>query len=148
MITMARIKLLIPEQKIFSTEIAVRITDLNYGNHVGNDALVRILHEARVQWLTSKNYTELNIEGASLIMADLAVEYKGESFYGDLLIIEIAVGEISKAGFELYYIIHVNRNANNILIAKAKTGMVCFNYEEKKVREIPEKFAQLLSFIN
>ncbi len=145
---MARVKLLIPERKIFSTEIAVRITDINYGNHVGNDALVRILHEARVQWLTSKNYTELNIEGASLIMADLAVEYKGESFYGDLLIIEIAVGEISKAGFELYYIIHVNRNANNILIAKAKTGMVCFNYEEKKVREIPEKFAQLLSFIN
>lgn len=145
---MARVKLLIPERKIFSTEIAVRITDINYGNHVGNDALVRILHEARVQWLTSKNYTELNIEGASLIMADLAVEYKGESFYGDLLIIEIAVGEISKAGFELYYIIHINRNANNILIAKAKTGMVCFNYEEKKVREIPEKFAQLLSFIN
>ena len=145
---MARVKLIIPERKIFFTEIAVRITDINYGNHVGNDALVRILHEARVQWLTSKNYTELNIEGASLIMADLAVEYKGESFYGDLLIIEIAVGEISKAGFELYYIIHVNRNANNILIAKAKTGMVCFNYEEKKVREIPEKFAQLLSFIN
>ena len=148
MITMARIKLLIPEQKIFSTEIAVRITDLNYGNHVGNDAFVRILHEARVQWLTSKNYTELNIEGASLIMADLAVEYKGESFYGDLLIIEIAVGEISKAGFELYYIIHVNRNANNILIAKAKTGMVCYNYEEKKVRELPEKFVELLSFKN
>ena len=148
MITMARIKLLMPEQKIFSTEIAVRITDLNYGNHVGNDAFVRLIHEARVQWLSSNNYTELNIEGASLIMADLAVEYKGESFYGDLLIIEIAVGEISKAGFELYYIIHVNRNANNILIAKAKTGMVCYNYEEKKVRELPEKFVQLLSFKN
>ena len=140
--------MIIPERKIFFTEIAVRITDINYGNHVGNDALVRILHEARVQWLTSKNYTELNIEGASLIMADLTVEYKGESFYGDLLKIEIAIGEISKAGFELYYIIHVNRNANNILIAKAKTGMVCFNYEEKKVREIPEKFVQLLSFKN
>ena len=148
MITMARVKLLIPEQKIFSTEIAVRITDLNYGNHVGNDAFVRLIHEARVKWLSSNNYTELNIEGASLIMADLAVEYKGESFYGDLLIIEIAVGEISKAGFELYYIIHVNRNANNILIAKAKTGMVCYNYEEKKVRELPEKFVQLFSFKN
>jgi len=145
---MARIKLLLPERKIFSTEIAVRITDINYGNHVGNDAFVRLIHEARVQWLSSNNYTELNIEGASLIMADLAVEYKGESFYGDVLNVEIAVGEISKAGFELYYIIHVNRSANNILIAKAKTGMVCYNYEEKKVREIPEKFVQLLSFKN
>ena len=148
MITMARIKLLMPEQKIFSTEIAIRITDINYGNHVGNDAFVRLIHEARVQWLSSNNYTELNIEGASLIMADLAVEYKGESFYGDVLKVEIAVGEISKAGFELYYLIHVNRNANNILIAKAKTGMVCYNYEEKKVRELPEKFVHLLSFKN
>ena len=145
---MSRVKLIIPERKIFSTEIAVRITDINYGNHVGNDAFVRLIHEARVQWLTSKNYTELNIEGVSLIMADLAVEYKGESFYGDVLKVDIAVGEISRAGFELYYQINVNRDGNNTLIVKAKTGMVCFNYEEKKVRELPEKFIMLLSSKN
>ncbi len=141
---MGRVKLLIPEHKIFSTEIAVRITDINYGNHVGNDAFVRLIHEARVQWLARENYTELNIEGASLIMADLAVEYKGESFYGDILKIDISVGEISRAGFELYYQIQVNRNENRILIAKAKTGMVCYNYAEKKVRELPEKFSAIL----
>ena len=142
---MSRVKLLIPENKIFTTSIEVRIADINYGNHVGNDAFVRLIHEARVQWLTAEDYTELNIEGASLIMADLAVEYKGESFYGDVLKIEIAVGEISRAGFELYYQIHTNRNGNNVLIAKAKTGMVCYNYEEKKVRELPEKFIALLN---
>lgn len=142
---MARIKLAIPEQKIFSTAIAVSITDINYGNHVGNDAFVRLVHEARVQWLSSNNYTELNIEGASLIMADLAVQYKAESFYGDVLQIEIAVGEISRAGFELYYQITTNRDGETLLIAKAKTGMVCYNYDEKKVRELPEKFIALLS---
>ncbi len=145
---MSRVKLLIPERKIFSTEIGVRITDLNYGNHVGNDAFVRIIHEARVQWLAAENYTELNIEGASLIMADLAVEYKAESFYGDVLIIEITVGEISRAGFELYYQINTNRTGNNILVLKAKTGMVCYNYDEKKVRELPQKFSNLLSSVN
>ena len=142
---MARVKLLIPNHKIFATEIGVRITDINYGNHVGNDAFVRIVHEARVQWLTSNNYTELNIEGTSLIMADLAVEYKGESFYGDILKVEITVGEISRAGFELYYQIQTNRNGNSFLIVKAKTGMVCYNYEEKKVRELPERFIALLN---
>ncbi|MFN0081682.1 MAG: acyl-CoA thioesterase [Ferruginibacter sp.] len=145
---MIRVKLLMPEHKIFSTEIAVRITDINYGNHVGNDAFVRFIHEARVQWLAKENYTELNIEGASLIMADLAVEYKGESFYGDILKIDIAVGEISRAGFELYYQIHVNRHEHRILIAKAKTGMVCYNYIEKKVSALPEKFSALLQSTN
>ena len=145
---MARIKLAIPAQKIFSTEITVRITDINYGNHVGNDAFVQLIHEARVQWLSSNNYTELNIEGASLIMADLAVEYKAESFYGDVLQIEITVGEISRAGFELYYEITTTRAGKNILIAKAKTGLVSFNYEEKKVRELPLKFIELLNAKN
>lgn len=145
---MARINLAIPEQKIFSTEIAVRITDINYGHHVGNDAFVRLIHEARVMWLSSNHYTELNIEGASLIMADLAVEYKAESFYGDVLKIEIAVGNISRAGFELYYQIITTRDGQNILIAKAKTGLVSFNYEEKKVRELPVKFIELLNTKN
>ena len=145
---MARIKLAIPSQKIFSTEMAVRISDINYGNHVGNDAFVQFIHEARVQWLSSNNYTELNIEGASLIMADLAVEYKAESFYGDLLQIEIAVGEISRAGFELYYQITTTRDGKSILVAKAKTGLVSFNYEEKKVRELPLKFIELLNAKN
>ena len=145
---MARIKLAIPAQKIFSTEITVRITDINYGNHVGNDAFVQLIHEARVQWLSSNNYTELNIEGASLIMADLAVEYKAESFYGDVLQIEITVGEISRAGFELYYEITTTRAGKNILIAKAKTGLVSFNYEEKKVRELPLKFIEFLNTKN
>ena len=63
---MSRVKLLIPENKIFTTNIEVRITDINYGNHVGNDAFIRLIHEARVQWLTAEDYTELNIEGASL----------------------------------------------------------------------------------
>ena len=145
---MARVKLLIPERKIFSTEIGVRITDINYGNHLGNDALVSLLHEARMQWLRTLNYTELNIEGASLIMADLAVEYKGESFYGDVLIIAIAIGEISKASFEIYYHLTTNRLDKNVTIAKAKTGLVCYDYKEKKVIELPQKFIGFLNSTN
>ncbi len=142
---MGRIKLTIPPQKIFSTEIAVRITDINYGDHLGNDALVSILHEARMQWLASINYTELNIENAALIMADLAVEYKAESFYGDILLINIFIGEITKVSFEIYYEITTNRNEIKILISRAKTGMVCYDYDAKKVMSISEKFASIIN---
>ena len=141
---MARIKIEIPERKIFSTTIPIRITDINYGNHLGNDALISILHEARVQWLASENYTELNAGGTSLIMADLAVEYKGEGFYGDKLTVEIAIGEISKVSFEIFYEITTTRNDKNILIAKAKTGMICFDYETRKIVGMPENFKMIL----
>jgi YbgC/YbaW family acyl-CoA thioester hydrolase len=142
---MARVKLEIPVHKIFTANIPVRITDINYGNHVGNDALVSIVHEARVQWLAQNNYTELNVGGAALIMADLAIEYKAESFYGDTLTVAISIGEITKISFEIFYEITIARNDKKILIANAKTGMVCFDYEARKVTSIPEAFGQMIN---
>ncbi|MEQ1554689.1 MAG: thioesterase family protein [Ferruginibacter sp.] len=142
---MARVKLQIPQKRLFETQIPVRITDINYGNHLGNDALVSIVHEARVRWLAANNFTELNIGGASLIMGDLAVEYKNESFYGDILHISIAVDEISKVSFEILYEITVCRNTKTTLIANAKTGMVCYEYNAKKVVAIPTSFLEFLS---
>ncbi len=53
---MSRIKIEMPEIKLTAIKIPVRISDINYGNHVGNDAFVFILHEARIQWLQQHNY--------------------------------------------------------------------------------------------
>jgi acyl-CoA thioester hydrolase len=142
---MARIKLDIPDNSLAVIEVRVRVTDMNYGNHLGNDALVSILHEARAVWLKQLGLSELNIGGASLIMADLAVVYKQESYFGDLLKVRIVAGEVSKAGFELYYEVIANRGEQTMLIAQAKTGMVCYDYEKKKVSALPQSFAAILS---
>lgn len=141
---MARIKLDFPDKVLGTVEIPLRITDMNYGNHLGNDALVSILHEARVKWLNALNYTELNVEGAGLIMGELVVSYLNESFYGDILTVQLASGDITGAGFELYYLVETNRNGKKISIAKARTGMVCFDYSTRKVTPIPEKFLPVL----
>ncbi len=137
---MARIKIQVQGKKIASLKIQVRITDINYGNHLGNDALVGILQEARMQWLQQFNYTELNVEGIGLIMSDLAVEYKNESFYGEELTIALFVADVTAVSFELYYSI---TNEDDRLIAKAKTGIVCYSYEQKKVTGMPAELAHL-----
>jgi len=138
---MARVKLQIPANEIFATQVIENIGDINYGNHLGNDSLVTILHEVRVRWLKSLERSELNIGGCGLIMADLAVEYKLESFYGDELSIFISVGEIAGVSFELFYRV---TNHDNKLVAKAKTGMVCYNYDLKKATTIPDSFKKHL----
>lgn len=135
---MARIKIDFPEKILARVQVPVRITDMNYGNHLGNDALVSLIHEARVKWLTQLGYSELEAGGAGLIMSDLAVTYSNESFYGDVLDISLAAGEISRAGFELFYLIETTRNGTIIPVAKAKTGMVCYDYANKKVVALPE----------
>ncbi|MFT3910605.1 MAG: thioesterase family protein [Ferruginibacter sp.] len=134
---MGRIKIDMPSKVIGTIDIPVRISDINYGNHLGNDSLVSLIHEARVLWLKKHHYTELNAAGAGLIMGDLAVEYLNESFYGDILTISIAAGEISKVSFELFYAIQTSRQEKNIFIAKAKTGMICYDYTNRKVMSIP-----------
>ena len=135
---MARIKLVMPATIIDTIYIAVRITDINYGNHLGNDSLVSIIHEARVLWLKKHRYTELDVAGAGLIMSDLAVEYVNESFYGDTLSITIAAGEISRVSFELFYLVETKRDEKSIVIARVKTGMICYDYANKKVMSVPE----------
>lgn len=138
---MARIKVDIPDNILLVVKLPVRISDINYGNHLGNDALISIIHEARVVWLKSGNYMETKIEQAALIMSDLAVEYKAEAFYGDELSVAISVGDIGRVNFDIYFSV---TNQHNMLIAKAKTGMVCFDYTTKKVVQLPEKFREFL----
>ncbi|KAA9340296.1 acyl-CoA thioesterase [Adhaeribacter soli] len=139
---MARIQLQLPAKFSFQTEIPVRITDLNYGAHLGNDALLSMVHEARVQYLKSLGYSELNLEGAGLIMADSAIIYKGEGFYGDVLTVKVAAADLNKYGFDLYY--HFS-NQHGKEIAHAKTGLLCFDYTTRKLMALPEAAAEKLS---
>jgi YbgC/YbaW family acyl-CoA thioester hydrolase len=141
---MARLKIEIPQKLLVSVSIPVRITDINYGNHVGHNSMVEIIHEARVQFLKKQGFTELNVAGTALIMRELLVEFKNESFYNDLLEIKIFSGEITGVSFELFYEISVMRNGQNIIIAVAKTGMVCYDYEIKKVKPVPEEMKLIL----
>ena len=136
---MARIKLALPETFSFTTTLPVRITDLNYGGHVGNDTILTLLHEARVQYLKNLGYSELDLAGVSLIMADVAIEFKAELFYGDALQAAVTAAEFTRAGFELYYKLFVPKEEKEVTIALAKTGMVCFNYNTRKVTAIPQE---------
>ena len=142
---MARLKIDIPEISRASFIIPVRITDINYGNHVGNNAMVEIIHEARVQFLSQYQFTEFDASGVSLIMSELSIEYKKEAFYKDELTVKVFPGEISAVGFDLFYSISAVRGDSIIIIAHAKTGMICYNYQTKKVERIPEKLKSILS---
>jgi acyl-CoA thioester hydrolase len=138
---MTRIKIELPEQFNFSTKIAIRITDLNYGGHVGNDTVLSLIHEARVQFLKHYGYEELKLEGVSLIMSDVGIEFKAELFYGDIVTAFVTPINFSRAGFDIYY----KLMRDETIVAIAKTGMICYNYDTRKVVSIPAKVKEKLS---
>lgn len=142
---MARVKISIPDSFRFQTTIPIRITDINYGGHVGNDSIVSLVHEARMQYLLSLGLTELDPGGTGLIMADLAVEFKAESFYGDQIKVAVAATEFSRVGFDLIYQLSKQAGDKHVVVALVKTGMVCFDYNTKRVTSVPVNFKDKLS---
>jgi len=135
---MPRIRIDLPETFSFSTSLPVRVTDLNYGNHVGNDKVLSILHEARLQYLISLGYSEQDLDGVSLIMADAALVFKQEMHYGDELLVSIRPEECSRVGFDLIYKVEKKAGEELITTVLAKTAMICFDYKLKKIVALPE----------
>ena len=135
---MARIKIDLPSKFSFSTTVPVRITDINFGGHVGNDTILSLVHEARAQFFTHYGYTELDFAGVGTIMSDVAIEYKNQTYYGDSILASVAVGEITKVAFDLFYKLEkFSADGKLVPVAFAKTWMVCYDYELKKVSAIP-----------
>ncbi|HLA68382.1 MAG TPA: thioesterase family protein [Bacteroidota bacterium] len=135
---MPRIKFDLPNKFHFSTEIPVRIGDINYGGHLGNDAVLSLAHEARVRFFRHHGWTELDVEGASIIMADAAIMFKAEAFYGDVLIVEVAVDDLTDLSCDLLY--KFTNKESRKEIARVKTGIVFFDYTSRKPIRMPESF--------
>lgn len=135
---MNRIKIRLPKVVHFVTEIPVRITDINYGNHLANDKILSICHEARVQFFNHFGFKELNIDGIGVIMSDAGVQYLKQAKYGDTLVVEISIDNISRCTFDLFY--HLKIASSNSTAFKVKTGMVFYNYDLGKIATTPLVF--------
>jgi len=145
---MSRIKINLPDRFSFTCTIPVRITDVNYGGHVGNDTVLSIIHEARMQFFKNHGYTEMDLAGSGTIMADVAIEFKNELFYGDMVEASVTAGEISRIGFALYYKLEKEIEGKRKLMAAARTGMVCYDYAKKKIVSVPEEARLKLTIDN
>lgn len=139
---MNRVRIQLPERKLFSTVLSIRVSDINYGRHLGNDAVLSLMHEARYRMFNSWGYkSDLEIEGVGTIQLDTAIQYKGEGFHGDVLTVVVFAGEVGSRTFELYYEV----KAGEKLVALGKTGLGIFDYEAKKMVSIPQPFLQKLT---
>ncbi len=135
---MPRVSLELPTTYHFTTEIPIRISDINYGGHLGNDSVLSILHEARLRMLVEQGWTELNIEQTGIIMSDCVIIFKSEAFYGESLRIQISVQDFTKFGCDLYYFVRERESGREV--AHAKTGIAFFDYSVRKLAPVPERF--------
>jgi acyl-CoA thioester hydrolase len=138
-----RIRIDLPEHFHFATEIPVFIGHINYGGHLDNALLLSIVSEARLRFLKSLGYTELDIEGVGTVVADAAVQYKAEAFHGDLLSVRLAAVNFDRKCFDFYW--QMVDGASGREVARGKTGVVFFDYAARRVTEVPAAFLRAIA---
>lgn len=142
---MPRVKLQEQSCYEFRYEVTLQVRDINYGGHLGNDALVGLLHEARINLLSQLGCSEMNLgDGQTgMIMGDLVVNFREEGFMLDRLQIDSHIGEMSRRSFRIF---HRITKGDNIL-ALAETGLVTFNYARRAIAPIPAAFIEALNTV-
>lgn len=135
---MSRVKLEMPEEFIFSTEMRVRISDINYGGHLGNDSVMSMAHEARVRFLAEHGYSELDVCGAGMIQSDAVVVYKSEAFHGDRIKVSVALADFTSSGCDFMFL--MENVCTGREVARVKTGNVFYDYERQRPTRAPEEF--------
>jgi acyl-CoA thioester hydrolase len=137
----ARVKLDLPDRYLFTTELSLRVSDINYGGHLGNDAVLSLAQEVRVQFLRSHGWSEHDVAGVGIIMIDAVVVYRSEAFLGDTLTVDVAVGDLQQFGCDFLFRM-VNKSSGKE-VARVKTGIAFFDYERRKPAPVPVDFRNL-----
>ena len=118
------------EKCLYRETLSIRIGDINYGGHLGNDRILSYCHEVRVNYLAALNMSEKNFLDAGLIMRDSAILYKAEGFQGDRLSTELYTDHFWPYGFSFLY--SLKRESDRREIARIQTGMIYYDYRLRK----------------
>lgn len=135
---MPRIRIELPERFVFSTEIPIYISYINYGRHLDNAAMLMLVAEARVRFLKSYGWSELDIEGVGMVVSDVAAQYRSEAFHGEVLLAEFAASDFNAHGCDLVW--RLSERESGREVARGKHGIVFFDYQARAKAPVPPAF--------
>ena len=124
----------------FSIPLEIRIGDVNYGGHVGYQVYLSYFHEARIAYLKKFGCTELDIHGYGMIISEVNCKYKKELFHRDEIRVKCGIGQLKSKVFIMEY--QIERGDD--VCAIGSTTNLCYDYQKKKVVELPLEFVNKL----
>jgi acyl-CoA thioester hydrolase len=120
------------------TKLEIRVGDINYGGHMGNDKALLVFHDARLRFLEALGYSEKNIGGPGIIMRDAHVLFRKEVHLHDVLTVDVGIENVSTSSFEMLFT--VRRLSDDAVVFTGSTGLVAFDYDTKRPVRLPEEF--------
>ncbi|MBT6102016.1 acyl-CoA thioesterase [Oceanospirillaceae bacterium] len=129
--------------ELFRCSLQVRVADLNYGNHLGNDQILSYFHEGRVLWLNQHSLSEKDVGGCGLIMAATSIEYLAQAYLHQHLELTLGARAVGKARFTIVY--KLTEQQTEQTIALGETHMGCFDYQNQKPARAPQSFLAIFT---
>ena len=128
----------------FTQSYRVRVDDINYGGHMGNERALVVFQDARIAFLGSLGWSETDVgEGLGLILVEAAVRYAKEVFRNDLLETRVRIANLKRSSFDMEF--SSFRIPEGEEAFSGFTRMLVFHYGERKVRELPERVREALA---
>ncbi|MBS9404711.1 acyl-CoA thioesterase [Halomonas sp. TRM85114] len=141
---MERVRLQFPEADLVHRHpLTVRITDMNYGRHLGHDALVSLLHEARTHALRSLDLSEADLGGHASVVADLAVQFQAEARWPDALVVETALPAPRGKAIAAYH--RVLREDDGRIVATARLNLLLLDSVSGRPAVVPDALSQAIT---
>ena len=140
---MARISVELPESFRFSVRLPVYLLQVNNRNHLDNALLLTLVSEARVGFFASLGFSELDVDGVGIVVADAAVQYRSEAHHGETMCVSIDVADFWEKGCDLVW--RMDEADSGRSVAFGKTGIVFYVYAEKSARPVPPAFLERLA---
>lgn len=133
---MPRTKLTEQPHYEFCYPITLQPRDINYGGHMGVDALISIIGTARAYIFKTVGLSEIKLgdDRTGIIMTDFVVNLKAEGFMFDNLEVHSHIGELTKNGFRFFH--KVIRGDS--IVALAEMGFLTFDYDARKAISVPD----------
>ena len=139
---MPRIQYDLPESFVFSTELSIYTSHINWGGHLDNAQLLGLVGEARARFFLWLDYEERRVEDCSIVIGDALVQYKSEALYGETMLVHLAVTDFNRYGFDMAF--QMTDKATGREVSRGKQGVVFIGLADKKISPLPEAFRQRL----
>ena len=120
----------------FSIQLKVRIDDLNFAQHVAHQNYFVFFQEARIAYLGRFGFSELDICGCAMLIAEARCRYRRELFFGDRLSVACRVAQLNPKSFVMDYTI----DRGGVLCAEGATTNLVVDPRRKRVVPLPDGF--------
>lgn len=119
------------------SELRVRFSDTDMLGHVNNASYFTYMEEARCQFVE-----QIGLQNVPLILASAKVDFRAQTFYGELLTIETWVTRIGNSSVDLAN--RILREDTEDVVFEGVAVIVHFDYQAQRPAPIPDEIRQQL----